>query len=140
MQREVRSALDLKPVAPGEWRAPIVTTVASSGEGVAGLAKRVADHREHLAARGLLEGARRRRVRAEVMALLGAQLRRAWEDRQEQAVTDILEGRSTPAAEVSQAVLIASTSSSDFTRRTLQMAGDASTSFSPGISLRICSN
>jgi LAO/AO transport system kinase len=100
VQREVRSALDLKPVAPGEWRAPIVTTVASSGEGVAGLAKRVADHREHLAARGLLEGARRRRVRAEVMALLGAQLRRAWEDRQEQAVTDILEGRSTPAAEV----------------------------------------
>ena len=64
------------------------------------LARRIADHRDHLAANGLLAEARRRRVRAEVLALLGAQLRRAWEERQERAVDDILAGRSTPADEV----------------------------------------
>jgi len=78
----------------------IVRCFASTGEGVPGLAQRIADHRAHLAAAGRLEEARRRRVRAEVLALLGAQLRRAWEERQERAVNDILAGRSTPAAEV----------------------------------------
>ncbi|HLV12937.1 MAG TPA: methylmalonyl Co-A mutase-associated GTPase MeaB [Trueperaceae bacterium] len=100
VRREVRSALDLAPSPPGAWRPPIVATVASTGEGVPGLAQRIADHRAHLAAAGRLEEARRRRVRAEVLALLGAQLRRAWEERQERAVNDILAGRSTPAAEV----------------------------------------
>ncbi len=100
VRREVRSALDLAPSPPGAWRPPIVATVASTGEGVPDLALRIADHRAHLAAAGRLEEARRRRVRAEVLALLGAQLRRAWEERQERAVNDILAGRSTPAAEV----------------------------------------
>jgi len=100
VRREVRSALDLAPPQEGAWRAPIVSTVAATGEGVPDLVRRIADHREHLAGRGLLEEARRRRVRAEVLALLGAQLRRAWEERQERAVTDILAGRSTPAEEV----------------------------------------
>jgi len=100
VRREVRSALDLAPAKEGAWRPPIVSTVAATGEGVPDLVKRIYDHREFLSAHGLLEEARRRRVRAEVLALLGAQLRRAWEERQERAVTDILEGRSTPAAEV----------------------------------------
>lgn len=100
VRREVRAALDLAMPQEGEWRAPIVTTVAASGAGVPDLVKRIAAHREHLTERGLLEGARRRRVRAEVLALLGAELRRAWEARQERAVTDILAGASTPAEEV----------------------------------------
>src|SRR5690606_17142703 len=84
----------------GAWRAPIVSTVAATGEGVPDLAKRIAAHRQHLSDRGLLAEARRRRVRSEVLALLGAELRRAWEGRQERAVTDILSGNSTPAEEV----------------------------------------
>src|SRR5690606_15753775 len=84
VRREVRSALDLAPSPPGAWRPPIVATVASTGEGVPGLAQRIADHRAHLAAAGRLAEA----------------LRRAWEERQERAVNDILAGRSTPAAEV----------------------------------------
>ncbi|HEX7040795.1 MAG TPA: methylmalonyl Co-A mutase-associated GTPase MeaB [Trueperaceae bacterium] len=100
VRREVRSALDLAPRREGAWRPPIVSTVAATGEGVPDLSKRIADHRQHLSAHGLLEEARRRRVRAEVLALLGAQLRRAWEARQERAVDDILAGRSTPSAEV----------------------------------------
>lgn len=100
VRREVRAALDLAMPAEGAWRAPIVSTVAATGEGVPDLVKRIDAHRDHLAERGLLEDARRRRVRSEVLALLGAALRRAWEARQERAVTDILAGVSTPAAEV----------------------------------------
>lgn len=100
VRREVRAALDLSMPAEGAWRAPIVSTVAATGEGVPDLTKRIAAHRRHLMDSGLLEGARRRRVRAEVLALLGAELRRAWEARQERAVTDILSGQSTPAQEV----------------------------------------
>ncbi len=100
VRREVRAALDLAMPAEGEWRAPIVSTVASTGTGVPDLIKRIAAHNEHLTAHGLLEEARRRRVRSEVLALLGAELRRAWELRQERAVTDILAGTSTPSDEV----------------------------------------
>lgn len=100
VRREVRGALDLAMPEEGAWRAPIVSTVAATGEGVSDLVKRIAAHRRHLSDRGLLEEARRRRVRSEVLALLGAELRRAWEARQERAVTDILSGQSTPAQEV----------------------------------------
>lgn len=100
VRRDVRSALDLVMPPQGAWRAPIVATVAATGEGVPDLAQRIESHRQHLEASGSLEEARRRRVRSEVLALLGAQLRRAWEERQERAVDDILAGRSTPAEEV----------------------------------------
>ncbi|HZX00240.1 MAG TPA: methylmalonyl Co-A mutase-associated GTPase MeaB [Trueperaceae bacterium] len=100
VRREVRAALDLAMPEEGAWRAPIVSTVAATGEGVPDLVKRIAAHRQHLSDRGLLEEARRRRVRSEVLALLAAELRRAWEARQERAVTDILSGNSTPAEEV----------------------------------------
>lgn len=100
VRREVRAALDLAMPEAGAWRAPIVSTVAATGEGVPDLVKRIAAHRRHLTDSGLLEGARRRRVRSEVLALLGAELRHAWEARQERAVTDILSGLSTPAREV----------------------------------------
>src|SRR5690606_36957077 len=99
-RRDVRSALDLVMPPQGAWRPPIVATVAATGEGVPDLAQRIQGHRDHLEASGGLEEARRRRVRSEVLALLGAQLKRAWEERQERAVDDILAGRSTPAEEV----------------------------------------
>jgi len=96
MRQDVRGALDLAMPLDGAWRQPIVATVATTGSGVDDLLARVAAHHDHLAARGLLQERLRRRVRAEVTALLGAALRSAWESRQEQAVTDILAGKTTP--------------------------------------------
>jgi LAO/AO transport system kinase len=78
------------------WRPPIVATVASTGVGVEDLIVRIAAHHDHLAERGALAERLRRRVRAEVTALLGAALRQAWEERQERAVTAILAGETTP--------------------------------------------
>lgn len=100
VRRDVRAALDLAPREAGAWRAPIVATVASTGEGIPDLVRRLDDHHEYLSREGLLVDSRRRRVRAEVVALLGAALRGAWESRQEQAIDDILAGTSTPAEEV----------------------------------------
>ena len=96
VRQDVRAALDLAMPAADAWRPPIVATVASSGEGVDDLLVRIGEHHDHLRERGLLEGKLRSRVRAEVTALLGAALRSAWEERQNEAVTEILAGRTTP--------------------------------------------
>jgi len=76
-----------------------VATVASTGEGVPDLVRRLSDHHGYLEQSGQLEDSRRRRVRAEVLAVLGAALRGAWESRQERAIDDILAGTSTPSEE-----------------------------------------
>jgi len=102
VRQDVRGALDLAMPAEDAWRQPIVATVASTGAGVDDLLVRIAAHHDHLAQRGLLEERLRRRVRAEVTALLGAALRSAWEQRQEQAVTDILAGVTTPRQAVAE--------------------------------------
>lgn len=96
IRQDVRGALDLAMPASNAWRQPIVATVATTGSGVDDLIARIAAHHDHLAERGLLEERLRRRVRAEVTALLGAALRAAWEGRQDQAVSDILAGAITP--------------------------------------------
>lgn len=97
VRREVRAALELAPSLAGAWRPPIVSTVASTGQGVADLVERLDRHHAHLSQSGELGAARRRRVRAEVLAALATTLRGALERRQEQAIDEILSGRSTPA-------------------------------------------
>lgn len=96
VRREVRAALDLAPKAEGAWRAPIVATVASTGDGVGDLVHRLDEHHAFLASSGALEEARRRRVRAEVMAVLTTTLKGTWERRQERAIDEILAGRLSP--------------------------------------------
>jgi len=102
VRSEVRAALDLAPPETGAWRPPIVATVASRGEGLSDLVQRLDEHHEHLAASGGLARSRRSRVRAEVVALLGAALTSAWEARKEQSIDEILAGRSTPGEEVAR--------------------------------------
>jgi len=97
VRREVRAALELAPSLAGAWRPPIVSTVASTGQGVADLVERLDRHHAHISQSGELGAARRRRVRAEVLAALATTLRGALERRQEQAIDEILSGRSTPA-------------------------------------------
>ena len=96
LRQDVRGALDLAMPPEGAWRQPIVATVASTGDGVGDLMTRIAAHHDYLASHDLLRERLRRRVRAEVTALLGAALRRAWEGRQEEVVSDILDGNTTP--------------------------------------------
>jgi LAO/AO transport system kinase len=61
--------------APGEWRPPIVKTVASRGEGVEDVVEALEKHRAYLAATGELTTRRRRRASAEIEAIALTALR-----------------------------------------------------------------
>jgi LAO/AO transport system kinase len=77
MIREIRGVLSLGPSV--SWRVPIVRTEAARGEGVAELAEKIAEHREHIEAEGTLEERRARNLRNEVLELAAARMRRRLE-------------------------------------------------------------
>src|SRR5205814_3503932 len=67
MLNEVRSILSLD--RERAWRPPIVLTEALRGENVAALWEKIAEHREHLEAEGLLYERRRTNLAGEVFAV-----------------------------------------------------------------------
>jgi LAO/AO transport system kinase len=77
MIREIRGVLSLGPSV--SWRVPIVKTEAAKGEGVAELAEKIAEHREHIEKEGTLEERRARNLRNEVLELAAARMRRRLE-------------------------------------------------------------
>src|SRR4029079_13208164 len=72
MVREIRGVLSLGPST--SWRVPIVRTEATRGEGVAELAEKISEHRDHIEAEGTLDQRRERNLRNEVMELASARL------------------------------------------------------------------
>lgn len=95
LRREISAAMELG-AASHDWTPPIVGTVASRGEGVEELLEALDRHHGHLVDVGTLEDARRRRVRAEVAAVLGDRVRRALASRETEAIDAVLAGRSSP--------------------------------------------
>jgi LAO/AO transport system kinase len=81
MVREIRTALSLGP--SGDWKVPIVKTVAAKGEGITDLLDAIERHRAHVEATGTLEKRRARNLRSEVLGLAAARLRRELEKRVE---------------------------------------------------------
>jgi LAO/AO transport system kinase len=79
MIREVRSALGLGP--QGDWKVPVVRTEAVKGEGIADLVGEIDAHREHITESGSLAERRARNLRAEVLGIAAARLRRRLEER-----------------------------------------------------------
>jgi len=79
MVREVRTALSLGPT--GDWKVPIVKTVASSGTGITELREAIEEHRAYVEASGTLAERRARNLRSEVVGLAAARLRRELEHR-----------------------------------------------------------
>jgi LAO/AO transport system kinase len=71
-RRDLELMLDLTQL--GDWRPPIVETVASSGDGVDDLWTAIADHREHLMTSGALEASRRARLAREFQQILLARV------------------------------------------------------------------
>jgi LAO/AO transport system kinase len=83
MMREVRSVLSLGP--QGDWKVPVVRTEASRGEGITDLLEQIDAHRGQIEKTGSLAKRRARNLRAEVLGIAAARLRRQLEDR---AATD----------------------------------------------------
>ena len=79
MVREVRAVLALGPQR--SWKVPVVKTEASKGIGVENLAETIDAHREHIEAEGTLAERRARNLRAEVIGIASARLRRNLEQR-----------------------------------------------------------
>jgi GTPase len=77
MIREIRGVLSLGPAT--SWRVPIVRTEAAKGDGVAELAEKIAEHREHIEAEGTLDERRARNLRNEVLELAASRMRRRLE-------------------------------------------------------------
>jgi LAO/AO transport system kinase len=61
-ERELRAMVSMKSIEPGDWRIPVMTLVASAGEGIVDLAAQLTDHHTAATASGQL-GARRRERR-----------------------------------------------------------------------------
>jgi LAO/AO transport system kinase len=67
-RRDLETMLDLTEL--GEWRPPIVETVASTGDGVDDLWDAIGNHRRHQIDSGLLAATRRRRLLGEFDQIL----------------------------------------------------------------------
>jgi LAO/AO transport system kinase len=79
MMREVRSVLSMGPQR--DWRVPVVRTEAARGEGIAGLLEQIDAHRAHIEETGSLAERRARNLRAEVLGIAAARLRRRLDER-----------------------------------------------------------
>ncbi len=91
MVREIKAVLSLGPHR--DWEVPIIRTEAVRGEGVAGLAEAMADHRVHIEAGGTLSERRRRNLMNEVLAIATLRMRRELEEavREDDEVRELLD-------------------------------------------------
>ena len=88
--RDLRSTIRLAERQPGDWREPIVKTVAVRGEGMAELIEAIDKHRDWMERSGELARRRRRRVRDEIEAIAATALRRRFGDVHGDARLDVL--------------------------------------------------
>jgi LAO/AO transport system kinase len=88
--RDLRGAIRLAERGPGDWREPIVKTVASRGEGLDEVVAAVDKHRAWMERSGELDRRRRRRVRDEIEAIAVAALRERFADLHGDARLDTL--------------------------------------------------
>ncbi|HET6687350.1 MAG TPA: methylmalonyl Co-A mutase-associated GTPase MeaB [Jiangellaceae bacterium] len=88
--RDLRGAIRLAERAPGDWRPPIVKTVAVRREGLDDVLAAVDKHRDWMERSGELDTRRRRRVRDEIEAIAVTALRHRFGDLHGDARLDTL--------------------------------------------------
>ena len=81
MIREVKAVLSLGPSR--DWKVPVVPTEATKGEGIDELVDALDAHRRHIAEAGTLAQRRARNLRAEVLGIAAARMRRELEAKAE---------------------------------------------------------
>ena len=101
--RELRAMLNFAERTEGEWRQPILKTVAQTGDGVDDVVAALDEHRAWLESSGALARRRARRARAEIEAIAVASLRQRWaevgeHDQLDQLAADVVAGRDDPYA------------------------------------------
>lgn len=70
-----------QPISPSEWEPPVLTTVASKGEGISELVAALDQHHEHLERTGKLVERRKRRLAARTRAVVNRAIRQwVWDE------------------------------------------------------------
>ena len=110
--QSVAANQSLQPFAPGDWKPPIVRTVATSGEGVSQLWAAIGRFREHAAAAG--DTRRRARQEYRLRDLLSRRLLQQLHDALppgefERAVDDVATRRTDPYSAVARLIDLART-------------------------------
>ncbi len=108
MIREIKGVLALGPHP--DWEVPIIRTEAVRGEGVPELVQTLAEHREHIEARGTLAQRRRRNLMNEVLAIASFRMRRELEaslheDEEVQELLDRVVSRELDPASAATSIL-----------------------------------
>jgi LAO/AO transport system kinase len=80
LRRDLRSMLALVERAEGDWRPPIVKTIASRADGLDEVVAEIERHHDWLQSSGELAVRRTRRARGEIEAIALTALRRRWGD------------------------------------------------------------
>jgi len=93
--RDLRNMLALGTAEKG-WKAPIITTTATTGEGIAELVTRLDDHWAWLRESGELQRRRRARAREEITALAFAALRDHMDNRVDELAARVADGTLDP--------------------------------------------
>jgi LAO/AO transport system kinase len=73
--RDLRTMLAMAGYGDSDWKPPIVSTTAATGDGIGDLTEAIGKHRRWLAGNGLLAQRRRARAREEISAIALAELR-----------------------------------------------------------------
>ncbi len=93
--QELRTTLEFAPPRPAGWKVPVLTTIATTGEGTAELLAAIEDHHRHLEEYGLLEPHRIERARFEVASVI-QQLGQESVRESDELVAAVATGRLTP--------------------------------------------
>ena len=96
LRREIAALLSLGNYGEDGWKPPVISTVATSNEGVSKLEGRINELLLHESQRGLAAARRRRRVAFEVRALLGRELESRLEGISDEVLDEVLLGKRSP--------------------------------------------
>jgi LAO/AO transport system kinase len=109
VRRELRTMLSLAERDEGDWRPPIVLTVAVKAEGIDEVVDKLSDHRAWLSDSGELRRRRVLRARDEIETIAVAGLRSRFSDlhgdaRLDELAEAVISGQSDPYAAADQLV------------------------------------
>ncbi len=96
LRREIAALLSLGNYGEDDWKPPVISTIATSNEGVKKLEERINDLLLHDSQRGLASERRRRRARFEVRALLGREIETRLAGISDDVLDEVLLGNRSP--------------------------------------------